>query len=95
MDITEIQGFDPKTCNFESNSQRLHNIERELNAKLDALKCNGLAGQEYVYLEDVLRLMGFSEDAIEGHIRIHGNCRWGQNGFERAVTEMITHWVKG
>ena len=61
-------------------------VNDEINKKIES--------GEYVYIEEVLEMIGFDEFAIREYIRENGHVRWGPNGMEQLTTMVTTKWVR-
>lgn len=86
--MPEIIEFKPgddiiTNANLEDFTKR---VNEEINNRIES--------GEYMYIEEVLEMIGFNEFAIREYIRENGNVRWGPNGMERLTTTVTTKWVK-
>lgn len=84
-EIIEFKPGDDITtnANLEAFTKRVND---EINNRIES--------GEYVYIEEVLRMIGFDEFAISEYIRDNGHIRWGPNGMERLTTTVTTKWVR-
>lgn len=68
----------------------LEDFTKKVNEEIN----NRIESGEYMYIEEVLEMIGFNEFAIREYIQENGNVRWGPNGMERLTTTVTTKWVK-